>query len=140
MSEKKIATGQCLCGSVTVRAAVESKFDACHCKMCRTWGGGPLLAIHADTAEFTGSDLIASYTSSDWAERAFCRRCGTHLYYRLKHDGGYVLPLGLLDDDLEAHFSEQIFIDRKPASYAFANETENLTESEAFAKYAPPAE
>ncbi|MEM9302878.1 MAG: GFA family protein [Pseudomonadota bacterium] len=139
MSETTTATGQCLCGSVTVTAAVESRFDACHCKMCRTWGGGPYFSIHADTVTFTGDDLIASYTSSEWAERAFCRRCGTHLYFRLKHDSGYSLPLGLLNDDHEARFEEQIFIDRKPAAYSFADDTENLTAAETLAKYTPPA-
>lgn len=139
MSERVPVTGQCLCGAVSVRARVLPSFDACHCKMCRTWGGGPMLAIHAGSdATFTGHDMISSYTSSDWAERAFCRRCGTHLYYRLRHDGEYVLPLGLLADDLKARFREQIFIDRKPASYRFADETSDLTEQEFFAKRAPP--
>ena len=33
-------------------------------------------------------------------------------------------------------FKEQIFIDRKPSYYEFANQTENLTEAEVFAKFA----
>ena len=32
----------------------------------------------------------------------------------------------------------QLFIDRKPGYYAFANDTENLTGEEVFAKFAPP--
>ncbi len=138
MNELTKVEGRCLCGGVTVKAEVAPVFDACHCGMCRRWGGGPLLAVHAGAeTEFTGGDLISSYTSSDWAERGFCKRCGTHLYYRMTHDGQYILPLGLLDEGFEPHFNEQIFVDRKPGCYSFANETANLTEAEVFAKYAP---
>ena len=43
------------------------------------------------------------------------------------HDGRYLVPPGLLDDLPEVRFDHQIFIDRKPDYYAFADETTNLT-------------
>ena len=75
------------------------------------------------------------YASSDWAERGFCRKCGSHLFYRLTGSGRYMVPPGLLDVDFV--FDHQVFIDEKPGYYSFANETENLTGEELFAKYAP---
>lgn len=83
-----------------------------------------------------GGAAVATYASSDWAERSFCSRCGTHLFYRLKSQGTHYVPVGLLEgvDDLRFHM--QIFVDRKPPNYAFANETARMTEAEVFAKFA----
>jgi hypothetical protein len=109
--------------------------------MCRKWGGGPLLTIECgSTAHFEGSDDISIFSSSEWAERGFCRKCGTHLFYRLKPQDHYAIPIGLLDDGSEWVFDHQIFVDEKPSFYEFANATRNLTGAEAFAQYSstPP--
>jgi len=89
--------------------------------------------------EVVGKAFMGVFNSSEWAERAFCKECGTHIYYHLKGTDNYALPVGLLDGDPQFVFKEQIFIDRKPEYYEFANETEDLTEAEVIAKYAPPA-
>ncbi|WP_347136718.1 GFA family protein [Parahaliea mediterranea] len=127
----------CLCGAVEIEAQpTSSHVDACHCRMCRRWGGGPYLAVQCDTGiQIQGESHVARYASSDWAERAFCRQCGTHLFYHLKAPSQYVLPVGLFEDQERWEMTEQIFIDRKPGYYTFANETENLTEAEVFAKF-----
>lgn len=130
--------GTCLCGSVSVSAPDNTRMSACHCGMCRRWGGAPMLAVHCGAGvQITGAETITTFQSSDWAERAFCSRCGTHLYYRLIPADEYVLSVGLFQDEVEFEFKEQIFVDRKPSSYHFAERTEELTEAEVFAKYAP---
>ncbi|WP_306522725.1 GFA family protein [Rheinheimera sp.] len=143
MSEQqttKIAVqGHCLCGAVSFSAFASTALDACHCGMCRRWGGGPLLAVHCGTnVEFSGAEHIAVYASSDWAERAFCRGCGSHLYYRFIPQNSYIVPVGLLTAQEQFVFTEQIFIDHKPAYYRFANQTAELTEAEVLAKFAGP--
>lgn len=137
MSTEKSYTGQCLCGSVRVKAIPKSlHFGACHCSLCRKWGGGPLLAVECeDRVSFEGEENIAIYASSEWAERGFCSTCGTHLFYRLKEQAFYAIPVGLLDDTQPWEFTEQIFIDNKPPHYSFANQTGNLTEAEVFAQF-----
>jgi len=132
-------TGHCLCGAVTVTAAAcDNQVGACHCSMCRHWGGGPLFAVDCGTdVSFDGEDFISVYPSSDWAERGFCRQCGSHLFYRLKGNGQYIMPAGLFDGLHEAVFDHQVFIDDKPGWYDFANETQNLTGQQVFEKYAP---
>ena len=46
MSKQNEAKGTCLCGGVTILANLEKKsFDACHCGICRKWGGGPALTV-----------------------------------------------------------------------------------------------
>ena len=129
--------GLCLCGAVAIRAQDGRDVGVCHCAMCRRWGGGPLFAVHCGPdVEIAGSDKVKSYASSPWAERAFCTECGSHLYYRLKATGEYIVPAGLFGDMPDAVLTSQIFIDQKPSYYRFANETTELTAAEVFAKYA----
>ncbi len=140
MSETLALDGRCLCGAVGVHASRASRhFGACHCKMCRQWGGGPYLAFEAGAdVSFDGEEHISVYDSSPWAERGFCRQCGSHLFYRIKQGPIYMLPPGLFDDDAGFVFGRQVFVDRNPGYYRFANETDEMTEAEVFAKYAPP--
>lgn len=130
-------SGRCLCGAVTVRAkAMPKDVGACHCTMCRRWGGGPFVeAPCGPDVDFTGEEHIAIYSSSEWAERGFCRQCGTHLFYRLKQTRGHHLPLGLFDSDDELTMTLQVFVDERPTYYTFANETEEMTGAEVFAKF-----
>lgn len=130
-------SGRCLCGRVSVSLTLDTMAaGACHCSMCRKWGGGPLLAVECQTpVDFSGEEHIQVYASSDWAERGFCRHCGTHLFYRLKDGALHALPVGLLDDDPEWHLEHQVFIDEKPDFYSFAEETRNLTGAEVFSQF-----
>lgn len=131
-------SGACLCGAVRVRAKTEgSKIGVCHCSTCRKWGGGPLLAVECgDAVTFDGGDTISVFDSSEWAERGFCSRCGTHLFYRLKQAPLYAIPVGLFDGDASWTLAEQVFIDQKPAFYSFAQQTDELTGEQLFARHA----
>ncbi len=131
-------SASCLCGAVKIRVEqAKAEFDACHCSMCAKWGGGPFLGVECGSQcdVVDGNDKVTVYGSSDWAERAFCAHCGTHLYYRLKEQNEYVLPLGLFDERPPLHFEKQIFVDEKPDDYRFGNETKTLTGQEVFALF-----
>lgn len=132
----------CLCGAVRLGVTPKDhEVGACHCSMCRKWGGGPLLAVEVGRdVRIEGEEYIATYDSSAWAERGFCARCGTHLFYRLKEDGTYIMPVGLIGDDAPWTFTQQIFIDEKPGYYDFANRTSTMTGAEVFAAYGAPPE
>ncbi|MBV4543450.1 GFA family protein [Pseudomonas vlassakiae] len=126
-------SGSCLCGETRLRATVDNThISACHCSMCRKWTGGPLLVVDCSQAPFFEGRAPAVYDSSEWAQRGFCSRCGTHLYYRLKHKDHYAVPVGLLDGDEAWDFDLQIFVEQKPAWYCFANQTKELTGEQAF--------
>ncbi len=143
MSETTHAKGRCLCGAVEIEAkTVNPRMHACHCGMCRKWGsGGPFLALScgADIA-FEGEENISVYESSAWAERGFCGKCGTHLFYRIKETMNYEVPVGVFDDISGITFEQQICIDRKPDYYDFADRTTKLTEAETFAMFASQQE
>ena len=48
----------------------------------------------------------------------------------------YILAAGLFPVEPELRFDHQIFIDKKPEFYDFAQETKNLTGAEVFAEHA----
>jgi len=89
---------------------------------------------------FEGEENVSTFSSSEWAERGFCKKCGSNLFYKLKDSGQYIMAAGLFDDEARFVFDEQVFIDERPSYYCFANETRNMTGAEVFAKYAPPSE
>ncbi|MCP4300495.1 MAG: GFA family protein [Gammaproteobacteria bacterium] len=134
MSQKR---GKCLCGAVRITAKdAGTEVGACHCKMCRRWGGGPFMEIECGTnVSFEGEENVSVFDSSAWAERGFCKKCGTHLFYRFKRTGQHGIPVGLFDDDENLTFTHQVFIDEKPSFYRFADETHDMTGAEIIAKY-----
>ncbi len=137
MSKTIETKGKCLCGKVEIHAKkLQTQIGACHCTSCRTWGGGPFLAIDGgEDVVFTGEEYISIYNSSDWAERGFCKNCGTNLFYHLKKPSKYILTVGLFGEDNAFNFDHQVFIDEKPGYYNFANETKNMTGEECFAAF-----
>ena len=132
--------GRCLCGAITLTAMnAGQQVSACHCGMCRRWGGGPFMEVDCGAeVEFGGEEHLKVFSSSDWAERGFCGECGTHLFYRLKETRAHMVPVGVLVEDPGRVFLTQVFIDAKPDYYSFKDSTTNLTGDELFAKYAPP--
>ena len=136
MSEAK---GHCLCGAVSFTVKdMNYSVDTCHCGMCRRWGGGPLMFVDCRTnVIFEGQENITVYDSSEWAERAFCSKCGSHLFYRLKHNSAHQMLVGQFDEQDQFHFDLQVFTDYKPAFYDFANNTRKLTEAEVLEEFGP---
>ncbi len=130
-------TGTCLCKAVSMSVEnMEPKVGACHCNTCRKWCGGPNLAIDCGTeVVFEGEEFISVYASSEWAERGFCKQCGTHLFYRLKQNQKYIIEAGVFDHSEGFVFDHQIFVDQRPDYYAFSNQTHDLTGAEVFAQY-----
>ncbi|SMP04320.1 GFA family protein [Shimia sagamensis] len=122
-------TGACLCGAVRFESEqVPAQAGICHCEQCRRWTGAALIAVSVPTDSITwsGAEHIARLQSSEWAERAWCNKCGTNLFYRVTADnewaGGTAVPMGLFDDPNGFELLSEIFIDQKPDSYSFAGE------------------
>lgn len=125
------ATGKCLCGAVTFAVeSVKPDIHACHCAMCQRWSGGPALGVEASGVEFSGSDHLTVYESSPWAERGFCNKCGSSVYYRVREPDLYVLFAGSFDDQSAFRLTGEIYIDEKKSDYAFAGEHQRLTGAE----------
>jgi hypothetical protein len=132
-------TGACLCGAVRFSVEhVETHHHGCHCGMCRRWSGGSaFFAAEVRGLALEGTQNLGTYASSDWAERGFCRACGTPLYYYLKPTETYLMSVGAFDDPSVFRLVREIFIDRKPEGYAFAGDHERWTEAETFERLTP---
>ncbi len=142
------ATGGCLCGKVTYQATLRPSAGACHCGMCRKWCGGPLMSVHAvGPVTFNGDQHIGTFSSSAWAERGFCKQCGSGLYYHLlpqpaAPDGEYILSAGTLADQSFLEFDHEVYVDHAPGWYQFADEVKRkrMTEADIMAMYGPSGE
>jgi hypothetical protein len=114
-------TGHCLCGAVTITVMGEHdpRVGACHCRMCQRWSGGLFLCFTADASAVTVTGEVKLYRSSSFAERAFCPRCGSHLWFN-DVDGGepqsYELMPGLFDAARNWPLRSEIYVDRAMAS------------------------
>lgn len=90
--------GGCHCGAVRYEVAGEPVYSAvCHCEDCRASAGAPMVAWYAVKEEQFRllSGETAQFEGTPGAERQFCPRCGTGLFYR----NARMLP-GLVDIQL----------------------------------------
>ena len=121
-------TGHCLCGAVTVTVAGphEQCVGACHCRMCQRWSGGLFLCFTADPAAVSVTGEVARYRSSSFAERAFCPRCGSHLWFNDVDEAGrpisYELMPGLFDAARPWPLCSEIYTDRAMACVPLAGD------------------
>jgi hypothetical protein len=107
--------------------------------MCLRWAGGPWMGVHVTSIDWTSDATLATVKSSQWAERGFCNRCGSGLFYRLtaegKLQGSTSVSLGALDDTSGITVVREWFIDKKPDCYSIEGERERITEAQAFAMF-----
>ena len=78
-------TGGCRCGAVRYQADVEDadRHGLCHCADCRRSAGAPAvgwLAVPKDSFSVTRGEATR-WDGEGGAERYFCGRCGSGLYY-----------------------------------------------------------
>ena len=111
----KILSGQCLCGAVTITIDGDHvpSPGACHCRMCQRWSGGIFMCFEAsESAERITGDVVR-YASSGFAERAFCPKCGSHLWMRDTDapGGNYELMPGLFDAARDWPLRSEIYTD-----------------------------
>ncbi|MBB97403.1 MAG: aldehyde-activating protein [Rhodobacteraceae bacterium] len=134
--------GGCLCGAVRYTLArAPAEMDVCHCGMCRKHTGGLALGLMVPRDEVTweGFEHVGLFRSSDWAERGFCRTCGSGLFYRTLGDGPgsdmISLGAGSLDDLDGVRLTTEIFVDFQPDGYAFAGDLKRMTQAEVEAAF-----
>ena len=129
--------GLCLCGASRFTAAPEHGAPACHCGNCRTWSGGMYPAVQCGTPVVFNHDApLARFGSSDRAERVFCARCGSSAVWQMKDGSRQIVSLQAFESPDDFVIDSQIYVDRKPDSYALADRTEMLTEAGVIARYA----
>ena len=88
-------TGGCRCGAIRYTVEGDAAHHAvCHCGDCRASSGAPMVAWYAvqeDQLRLLSGEP-ALYEGTPGAQRQFCPRCGTGLFYR----NAAILP-GIVD-------------------------------------------
>jgi hypothetical protein len=116
-----VLTGGCQCGAV--RYALHewpSHPHICHCRMCQKAFGNFFAAftgVPRDKFELTRGEL-ATFMSSDQAERGFCRDCGTPLTFRYVGRVRIAVSIGSLDEPARVKPEQQIGIEARMPWFA----------------------
>ena len=118
MSDVFAGQGSCLCGAVGFSAENAAKnLGACHCGMCRKWGGGPAMMVPcADAVSFSGDENIGVFASSEWAERGFRTSCGSHLFYRVRKTANTISPPVSSMTKISSHSPNRSALNKSPHS------------------------
>lgn len=112
-------TGQCLCGDITFEYdGPLGPISLCHCSQCRRAHGSafsassPVRKIHF--LYLAGEERVTEFESRPGKYRAFCNRCGSHLYSRLDAIPGILrLRIGVINEPLEKGPSRHIYVGSK---------------------------
>ncbi|MEM6477221.1 MAG: GFA family protein [Pseudomonadota bacterium] len=128
-------TGRCLCGAVSITlSGMAKEVDVCHCDMCRRNYGAFGAMVAGVEFQIEGGDHVGTYSASDWAERCFCKTCGSALWYRFTPTDFYSFSAGLFDLPDGLPIKQQIFVEEKPDWYDLAQESPMKTGPEVIAE------
>lgn len=140
MASPAALTGHCLCGAVTVRIAGghDPRVGACHCRMCQIWSGGLFLCFDAPATSVVVEGPVTRFASSSLSERAFCSKCGSHLWMRDtgQDDAAYDLMPGLFDAAARFPLRSEIYIDQALDCIRLSGDHQKATRAEYEAKAA----
>jgi len=74
------------------------------------------VSVKTGNLSVTGAEHVGVFQSSEFAQRAFCNKCGSSLWYRLtagKYVGNTSIPVGLLDEPDGLVLSTEYFVECK---------------------------
>ncbi len=125
-------TGGCQCGAVRNRLDASPKGSICHCRTCQKAGGSPFMAFGGIPAEafVVTHGAIATFRSSEIAERGFFAACGTPLTYRFLGGGRVGVTLGSLDEPNAAAPDSQLGVESRIAWLAESLNAPEMTADE----------
>ncbi len=121
----KVNMGGCLCGAVRyqVKGPLRDIVN-CHCSMCQRLHGdfGPHSKAPKKNITLTKDDGLAWYTTSDIAQRGFCRECGANLFWEPFDLDSVGIVAGTLDDTVGLKTIGHIFVGEKAGFYQITDD------------------
>lgn len=116
-------TGSCLCGDV--RFELRGPLDdviACHCTQCRKQTGHHWASTHTADADlrFVNRESLRWYRSSGAAQRGFCGRCGSTLFWKLDGSDTTSVCVGAIDGPTGLNLAGHIYVADKGDYYPIA--------------------
>jgi hypothetical protein len=124
MASENRASGGCLCGGVRYRASGELQgVTACHCSQCARTTGHYWASAKCAAADFAldKEETLRWYPSSAEAERGFCARCGSSLFWRRIGGDTVSMTAGTLDRPTGLRVKYHIFCASKSDYYDIAD-------------------
>jgi hypothetical protein len=112
--------GRCQCGAVLFQTRGRLReVVACHCSQCRRQTGLYYAATSVSNSRLTvtGGDAITWYRASPQAERGFCSRCGSALFWRFDGEAETSILAGAFDQPSGLKIAYHIFCDTKADFY-----------------------
>jgi len=136
MSEHAKGKGCCLCGAVqfVVQAMSNKEVPATVIPAVNGAVALSCLPIVVRRFHLRVKRMLRSSFHRIGPNAAFSKTAA-HLFYRLKENQLYFMPVGLFDEGPDLIFDTQVFIEEKPSYYCFANVTKEMTGAECFAEY-----
>ncbi len=121
MTDKTQPTfGGCLCGAVRyeVKGPLRDVVN-CHCSMCQRLHGsfGPHSKARKDAITITKIDGLAWYKTSNVAQRGFCRKCGSSLFWEPFELDSTGILAGSIDGPTNLRTMGHIFVAEKSDYY-----------------------
>lgn len=126
-----------MCGdvSITIDGSYVAAVGVCHCGMCQRWNGVAFACFGASPDAVTVSGPAKRHASSDFAERAFCATCGSHLWMRnTQPEGDYEFMPGLFPGAAQFPLISEIYVDCAPAYVPLSGDHKRATGVEYEAK------
>ena len=123
-NNEKTATGRCQCGAISYSVTGPLReVLACHCSQCRRATGSYFMATNAAAGDLAIADQGGALTwfrdpTGDWAERGFCARCGSNLFWRANGSGTVSITAGTLDQPSGVQVAAHIFVADKGDYYS----------------------
>ena len=85
MKKDHPVSGSCLCGKIHFNITELTRdVVVCHCKQCRKQTGHVVAAtrVNDDGMTLSGAEHLTWFAASDDAKRAFCKHCGSLLFWK----------------------------------------------------------
>ena len=111
--------GSCLCGAVRYRVSGPLRpIIACHCIQCRKSSGHYVAATACPSKDLQiDGDTLQWFASSSEAERGFCSRCGSNLFWRRMGANSTSIWAGSIDGPTGLQIAQQMFTGSKGDYY-----------------------
>ncbi|MFN0217827.1 MAG: GFA family protein [Hyphomicrobium sp.] len=126
-------TGSCLCGAVRFELSPPLRdVIFCHCRQCAKWTGSAVAATAVSPENFTlieGADALAWYSASKHAERGFCARCGSSLFWKPTDGSRIAVLAGTLDQPTGLVTRAHVFVADKSDFYDIADDAPHFDAS-----------
>jgi len=125
-STNDVHRGQCLCGGVrySVRGPLREVI-ACHCSQCRRSSGHHVAATAAarTALHLEEAATLRWYRSSPAADRGFCERCGSNLFWRQTDPAVTTISImaGTLDPPTGVSIRRHIYVADRSDYYVIAD-------------------